>query len=382
MGFIRDLKQKFQVGVEEYDSLLQYLIYLLFGIGLIVMYSASVIPAEREFSNPYYYLNKQLVWGSVGILLYLIFSRISYSFLVRWSFLLCLLSVILLISVFIPGIGKSVGTTYGRSFNRWIQIFGFQLQPSEFTKISVLLFLSYFFYNFNFSKPNWDSKKIVSVFIVTTVLFLIVIEPAFGTTVEILVVIFFFVLMAGFPIKKLLVLSFSIIPLLVVLVTQVGYRKKRLEIWLNPYKYRFDEGHQVVTSYRAFFDGSHFGKPIGSGYSHRYLAYSHTDFVLASFVEDFGFFGFCVFISLIVMLLVRIYILLGRVKDRLGYFLGAGILILLSVQILLNLFVITGLVPVTGISLPFFSYGGSSLLTIFILLGILANITKRENLTL
>ncbi|MCZ8342951.1 MAG: FtsW/RodA/SpoVE family cell cycle protein [Leptospira sp.] len=382
MSFIRSLKQKFQIGAEEYDLPLQYLTFLLFGIGIIVMYSASVIPAEREFSNPYYYLNKQLVWGSVGITLYLIFSRVSYTFLVRWSFLLCLLSVILLISVFIPGLGKSVGTTYGRNFNRWIQIFGFQLQPSEFTKISVLLFLSYFFYNFNFAKPSWDSKKIVSIFIVATVLFLIVIEPAFGTTVEILVVIFFFVLMAGFPIKKLIVLSLSIIPLLVVLVTQVGYRKKRLEIWLNPYKYRFDEGHQVVTSYRAFFDGSHFGKPIGSGYSHRYLAYSHTDFVLASFVEDFGFFGFCIFISLIVMLLVRIYSLLGRVKDRLGYFLGAGILILLSVQILLNLFVITGIVPVTGISLPFFSYGGSSLLTIFILLGILANITKRENLTL
>jgi cell division protein FtsW len=135
-----------------------------------------------------------------------------------------------------------------------------------------------------------------------------------------------------------------------------------------------------VTSFRAFFDGGTTGKAIGTGYAHRYLAYSHTDFVLSSFVEDFGFIGFTFFTLIVLCLLVRIFFLLERTKDKLGFFLGSGILILFGFQTILNLFVVTGIVPVTGISLPFLSYGGSSLLTIFILFGILANITRRENL--
>ncbi|TGM80716.1 FtsW/RodA/SpoVE family cell cycle protein [Leptospira bouyouniensis] len=382
MEIYRNLRNLFRFGSSRFDGPMLFFMFLLFGMGMIVMFSASVIPAEREFSDSYYYLKKQLLWGFLGLILFLIFCQIPYQFLVKWSFVLSLFSLILLVAVFIPGLGKSVGTSYGRSFNRWIQIAGFQIQPSEFSKISILLFSSYFFYNFDFKKINWNQKKIVSLVIIFLTLLLIVIEPAFGTTVELLLVLFFFVLLAGFPIKRLFILGASMIPLLLVLVTQVGYRKKRLEIWLDPYKFRFDEGHQLVTSFRAFFDGGSTGKAIGTGYAHRYLAYSHTDFVLSSFVEDFGFVGFLIFISIVLFLMVRIFFLLERTKDKLGFFLGSGILILFGFQTILNLFVVTGIVPVTGISLPFLSYGGSSLLTIFILFGILANITKRENLVL
>ncbi|XDD48135.1 FtsW/RodA/SpoVE family cell cycle protein [Leptospira sp. WS39.C2] len=382
MEFFRSFRSYLRFGSSRFDGPLLFSMFLLFGMGMIVMFSASVIPAEREFSDSYYYLKKQLLWGSLGIILFLVFCQIPYQFLVKWSFVLSLLSLLLLVAVFIPGLGKSVGTSYGRSFNRWIQIAGFQIQPSEFSKISILLFSSYFFYNFDFKKIKWDKKKIVSLIVIFLTLLLIVIEPAFGTTVELLLVLFFFVLLAGFPMKRLLILGASILPLLVVLVTQVGYRKKRLEIWLDPYKFRFDEGHQLVTSFRAFFDGATTGKAIGTGYAHRYLAYSHTDFVLSSFVEDFGFVGFVFFITIVLFIMVRVFLLLERTKDKLGFFLGSGILILFGFQTILNLFVITGIVPVTGISLPFMSYGGSSLLTIFILFGILANITSKENLVL
>ncbi len=377
-----DLRQYFAFGKRVVDLPLLYCIFSLFGFGVIIMFSASVVPAEREFADPYFYLKKQLLWGSIGICLFLVFVRIPYQFLVKLSFPFCILSILLLISVFIPGLGKSVGTTYGRNFNRWVQIGGFQIQPSEFSKISLLLFLALFFQNFDPKKINWDKKTLISIFTIFLTLILIVIEPAFGTTVEMLVVIFFFVIMTGFPIKRILLLGLASLPLLFVLITQVGYRKKRLEIWLDPYKYRFDEGHQLVTSFRAFFDGGTLGLPIGSGYSHRYLAYSHTDFVLAAFVEDFGFIGFLSFLMVVLFLLFRIYLLLQKVKDKLGFYLGTGILLLLTIQFLINLYVVTGLFPVTGISLPFISYGGSSLITIFILLGILANITKKENLVL
>ncbi|MDZ4727267.1 MAG: FtsW/RodA/SpoVE family cell cycle protein [Leptospira sp.] len=373
-------KQILGFGHRIVDLPLLYAIFALFGFGIIVMFSASVIPAEREFSDPYYYLKKQMIWGGIGIFFFLIFIQIPYQMLVKLSFPFCLLSIILLISVFIPGLGKSVGTSYGRNFNRWIQIGGFQIQPSEFSKISLLLFLSLFFQNFDPKKFQWNRKQLISIITILSILFLIVIEPAFGTTVEIMVVIFFFLIMTGFPLKRIIFLGLAILPLLFVLITQVGYRKKRLEIWLDPYKFRFDEGHQLVTSFRAFFDGGTFGTPIGSGYSHRYLAYSHTDFVLAAFVEDFGFIGFSIFIVIVLFLLVRIFFLLQKLKDKSGLYLGTGILLLLAIQFIINLYVVTGLFPVTGISLPFLSYGGSSLITIFILMGILANITKKENL--
>ncbi len=376
------ISQIFQFGKKKIDQPLLYCIFLLFGFGIIIMFSASVIPAEREFADPYYYLKKQLIWGGIGVFLFLVFIQIPYHLLVKLSFPFCIFSILLLISVFIPGLGKSVGTTYGRNFNRWIQIGSFQIQPSEFSKISLLLFLALFFQNFDPLKINWNKKNLISMFTIFLILVLIVIEPAFGTTVEMLTVIFFFVIMTGFPIKRIVLLSIATLPLLFILVTQVGYRKKRLEIWLDPYKYRFDEGHQLVTSFRAFFDGGTIGKPIGSGYSHRYLAYSHTDFVMAAFVEDFGFIGFLLFLGIVMFMLYRIYLLLLRLKDKLGLYLGTGILLLLSIQFLINLYVVTGLFPVTGISLPFLSYGGSSLITIFILMGILANITKSENLTL
>jgi len=158
----------------------------------------------------------------------------------------------------------------------------------------------------------------------------------------------------------------------------VGYRKKRIEVWLDPYKYRFEEGHQLITSYRAFQEGGWFGNPIGSGYSHRYLPYCHTDFVLATFVEDFGFVGFLVFLGTVLFLLIRSYTLIQKLENRFAYYLGIGVVSLLSIQFLINLYVVTGIFPTTGISLPFFSYGGSSLITILALCGLLVNLTQKK----
>ena len=142
------LSQLFAYGKRRVDLPLLYSIFILFGFGIVIMFSASVIPAEREFADPYYYLKKQIVWGLLGIFFFLVFIQIPYQILVKLSFPFCIVSILLLISVFIPGIGKAVGTSYGRNFNRWIQIGGFQIQPSEFSKISLLLFLSLFFRKF------------------------------------------------------------------------------------------------------------------------------------------------------------------------------------------------------------------------------------------
>lgn len=288
-------------------------------------------------------------------------------------------AICLLILVFIPGVGKSVSTYYGRNFHRWIAIGPYQLQPSEVAKVAVLIYLSSLFQKLK-STPDYK-KLLIPALLLLTVIVLILIEPAFGTTLEILFVILGFIFLFGFPFRNLLAMGIVSLPLIYVLIDRVGYRKKRVEVWLDPYRYRFDEGHQLVTSFRAFLDGGWFGNKLASGYAHRYLTYSHTDFVLATFVEDFGFSGFD-FYFLILLLLFRSFYLVQKVKDPFGFYLGAGILIILGTQFIINMFVVTGIFPITGISLPFVSYGGSSILIVLISLGILVNITRKENLGL
>ncbi|EQA38747.1 putative stage V sporulation protein E [Leptospira inadai serovar Lyme str. 10] len=355
-------------------------IFLLLLFGICVMYSSSSITAWRDFHDSEYFLKKQALWALIGILVFFFFANFSYRRLERFALVGMIVSILLLILVFIPGVGKSVGTYYGRNFHRWIGIGPYQLQPSEIAKLAVVIYLSAMISKLK-EKENREAKKfLIPGALLLSVLVLILAEPAFGTTMEILFVVLAFVFLFGFPFRNLLLVGLVSLPLAYLLVDRVGYRKKRVEVWLDPYKFRFDEGHQLVTSFRAFLDGGWFGNKLASGYAHRYLTYSHTDFVLATFVEDFGFLGFLFFFGLVLFLLYRTYVLLRKVSDPFGFYLGAGLLFILGTQFVINSYVVTGLFPITGISLPFMSYGGSSLLVVLAAFGILVNITRRENL--
>ncbi|TGK07878.1 cell division protein FtsW [Leptospira semungkisensis] len=381
---MRGIGRKFKEFWESPDSpfdlflIVSVFFLLLFGIG--VMYSSSSITAWRDFQDSEYFLKKQVAWAVIGLVVFLFFANFPYQKLERFALAGMITSVLLLILVFIPGIGRSVGTYYGRNFHRWIGIGPYQLQPSEIAKLAVVIYLSSLIVKLKL-KENRDPKKfILPAVLLLAVLVLILAEPAFGTTMEILFVVIAFVFLFGFPIRNLLLVGLVSLPLAYVLVSQVGYRRKRMEVWLDPYRFRYDEGHQLVTSFRAFLDGGWFGNKLASGYAHRYLTYSHTDFVLATYVEDFGFIGFLFFFLLVLTLLTRTYVLLKRVQDPFGFYLGAGLLFILGTQFIINSYVVTGLLPITGISLPFMSYGGSSLLVVLASFGILVNITRRENL--
>ncbi|PJZ26615.1 cell division protein [Leptospira hartskeerlii] len=363
-----------------FDLVLVGSVFFLLLFGICVMYSSSSVTAWREFQDSEYFLKKQLVWAVIGLVVFFFFANFPYKRLEKFALGGIIISVLLLVLVFIPGIGKSVGTYYGRNFHRWIGIGPYQLQPSEIAKLAVVVYLSSLIVKLKL-KGNRDPKKfILPAILLLAVLILILAEPAFGTTMEILFVVIAFVFLFGFPIRNLLLVGLVSLPLAYLLISQVGYRRKRMEVWLDPYRFRYDEGHQLVTSFRAFLDGGWFGNKLASGYAHRYLTYSHTDFVLATYVEDFGFIGFLFFFALVMILLSRVYVLLKRVEDPFGFYLGAGLLFILGTQFVINSYVVTGLFPITGISLPFMSYGGSSLLVVLAAFGILVNITRKENI--
>lgn len=359
-----------------------YTIIFLQLSGLAILLSASTITSQREYSDPFFILKKQIVWAGLAFLVFYFFLVFPYKKLQKFALPGMICSIFLLILVFVPGLGKSVDTHYGRNFNRWISVGGiFQFQPSEFAKISIILYISNILVRYRTSdNPNLKFFVYPSLF-TFFVIVLIMLEPAYGTAIEIVILIILLLFLDGFPVGKLIVFIIAIAPLLVILVSNVGYRKKRIDVWLNPYKFRFDEGHQSVSSFRSFMEGGLFGNPLSTGYSHRYLTYSHTDFVLATFVEDYGFIGFLFLSGLFLFLIFRLAILLRRITEPFGFLLGAGLLGIFTYQVIVNMFVVTGLLPITGISLPFLSYGGSSLLTVMISLGILLNITRSENLS-
>ncbi|GBF38927.1 FtsW/RodA/SpoVE family cell cycle protein [Leptospira johnsonii] len=376
----RKFKDFWESPDSPFDLVLVGTVFFLLLFGICVMYSSSSVTAWREFQDSEYFLKKQLVWALIGLVVFLFFANFPYKRLEKFALGGIIISVFLLILVFIPGIGKSVGTYYGRNFHRWIGIGPYQLQPSEIAKLAVVVYLSSLIVKLKL-KENRDPKKfILPAVLLLAVLILILAEPAFGTTMEILFVVIAFVFLFGFPIRNLLLVGLVSLPLAYLLISQVGYRRKRMEVWLDPYRFRYDEGHQLVTSFRAFLDGGWFGNKLASGYAHRYLTYSHTDFVLATYVEDFGFIGFVFFFALVMLLLSRVYVLLKRVQDPFGFYLGAGLLFILGTQFVINSYVVTGLFPITGISLPFMSYGGSSLLVVLAAFGILVNITRKENI--
>jgi cell division protein FtsW len=373
-------KKFWEVGKNPIDYPLVYTVFILLFFGLGILFSASSVTSQREFNEPYYYLKRQSIWVGISLIAFLVTIFIPFHFYQKYSLFAILFSLFLLVIVFIPGIGKSVETYYGRNFHRWINLGIIQFQPSELAKITVVIYLSSFLAKLRTIRVAGPKVYLYPGLLVGSLLVLIVVEPAFGTTLEILFVILALIFIDGFPIKKLILGIVSLLPLLALLVYNVGYRKKRIDVWLNPYKYRFDEGHQLVSSFRSFAEGGFLGNPLSTGYSHRYLTYSHTDFVLSTFAEDYGFLGILILFSLFLTLITRSFILIRNINNHFGFMLGAGLITMISLQVIINAYVVTGIIPITGISLPFVSYGGSSLLTVMISMGILLNITRKEYL--
>lgn len=343
-------------------------------LGLVALYSASAVLSQIEMKDPFYYINRQLLWTIVGLVFFLIAIFLPTK-IIEWLPLpSILISIILLLLVFVPGLSRSVSSSKG-NFHRWIELGPVTFQPSEFAKIGLLLYSAWLL-----SKYKIDDnirKAIILVLPIFVVLFLIIVEPQYGTTMTLIIVLSALLFVSGFPMLRLAGIVASAIPLLFLLAYLWEYRLERLKVWLDPYAYRYDAGYQLVMSFRAFKDGWWSGTELASGVAHRYLTYGHTDFVLALFYEDFGFIGLLILVALYSFYCIRSARLIS--KQPIGFLTLAaiGCVILFGLQSLINMFVVTGVVPTTGIGLPFMSYGGSSLIVQYILAGLVLNITSR-----
>ncbi|MFZ5560638.1 MAG: putative lipid II flippase FtsW [Pseudomonadota bacterium] len=350
----------------------------LFCIGLVMVASASMGVAQKQFGSPFHFFGRHLVYLLIGLMAGLFALRVPLATWHRLSSLLLLAAFVLLIAVLIPGIGRRVNGSM-----RWIGVGPMTLQPSEFAKFAVVAFTSsYLVRRINEVRTHWlgfAKPMIVAILIVL----LLLIEPDFGAGTVTMAAVLGMLFLAGTPLRPYAVLVSFVAVVGGLLVWVEPYRLQRVLSFTDPWAHAFDSGYQLTQSLIAFGRGEWFGVGLGRSVQKLfYLPEAHTDFVLAVYAEEFGFLGVLLLIGLF-WLLVRSALRIGRQAELREAFYGAymayGIAIILGTQALVNIGVNMGLFPTKGLTLPLVSYGGSSLVIVFIMLGVLLRIDSENS---
>ena len=355
--------------------------FLLIGVillsifGLIMIYSASSVWAEYKFNDPYKYLKSQGLFLIVSYLSLLIISKIPYQEYKKRANIIFIICTVLLALVLIPGIG-----TVRNGSRSWFGIGGFGIQPSEFAKIGLIIYVSKYLANNN--KLIKDIKKGVLpiLLVIGTFFLLIMLEPDFGTGIVIVMTIIVLLFVSG--VKMNFFIKLGVLGLLgvVVLVIIAPYRMERIISFINPWSDPLGSGFQIIQSLYAIGPGGLLGLGFGNSVQkHFYLPEPQTDFIFSIISEEFGFLGVIIVATLFITIIYSGFKIAMNCEDKFGKYLAFGITFGLAFQTMLNLMVVVGLIPVTGVTLPFLSYGGSSLLISLTSMGILLNISNYHN---
>lgn len=348
-------------------------IVLMF-FGLIMIYSSSYIWAEYKYNNPFKYVISQGIFVVLSIIIMTILSKIDYKIYKKNSNLILLISAILLILVLIPGVG--IVRNGSRS---WFGIGPFGIQPSELSKIALIIFVSkYLSNNDNYKRSTKDF--VLPILIVIIVFFgLIMLEPDFGTGMIIVVSLIGLIFITGTDLSIFVKLGILGLVGIIVLILIAPYRLSRITSFLNPWSDPLGSGFQIIQSLYAIGPGGLLGQGfLNSRQNHFYLPEPQTDFIFSIISEEFGFLGVLIVSTLFIILFTCAIKIAINAKDLFSKYLAFGLSFMLIFQTLLNLCVVVGLIPVTGVTLPFISYGGSSLLISSAMIGILLNISSQE----
>ncbi len=338
-----------------------------------MIYSSSYVWAEYKFDNPYRFVIAQSVFLLIGIISTLIISKIDYNIYKKYNNLIIGISIILLILVLVPGIG-----TIRNGSRSWFGIGSLGIQPSEFAKLSLLIFTSKYLAR-NKINVNNEIKNIIPLLCIIIFTFgLIMLQPDFGTGVVLVAANIVVIFASGVKVSFFVKLGVTALIGLIGLVVVAPYRVARIVSFLNPWSDPLGSGFQIIQSLYAIGPGGLLGQGfLESRQKHFYLPEPQTDFIFSIISEEFGFLGVIIVTGLFLFIFYRIVRISLRQTDLFAKYLSFGLGSAILVQALLNLFVVVGLVPVTGVTLPFLSYGGSSLLISLASIGIVLNISKK-----
>lgn len=343
---------------------------MLLAIGIVMVYSSSAIVAYERYHDSAYFLKRHCFYLSLGLILALFFMSFDYKKLQRFSKLIIIVSICLLMFVILKG--REIGGA-----KRWFRLGQFSFQPSELAKIALIIYLSDFL-----SRKQMGLKKFFRGFIPPAsiagfMILLILLQPDLGTVIAISIITGILFFAAGINLKHILAAFLAMLPVLYVAIFSVPYRRRRILAFLNPWQDPRGVGFQVVQSFLALGSGGLFG--VGLGYSRQklfYLPESHTDFIISIIGEELGFAGTASILILFMLFLWQGMKVAFNCRDLFGKFLSLGIVSMITLEAAINIGAGTGAIPTKGLPLPFISYGGTSLMFHIASAGLLLNIAK------
>lgn len=369
INLLRGISLNKDVIIGKPDSILFITVIFLMGFGILMVYSSSMtVDTDYIFNNQL----KSLVFAVIGFVL---FSFINHNLYFKFNIYILIICILLLILTIIPPFSVEVGNA-----KRWLNLGIITFQPSELAKLALIIYLAS-----TISNKGDKVKKFLTGFfplLLVTILFflLILIEPDFSTATLLLItaIIVFFVGGIRFPYIVMSIL-FSI-PVLLGLTLFTEYRFDRIKAFLNPFMYSDSTGYQTIRFWKALANGGLFGVGFGNGTQKHLLPYSFNDSIFSVIAEETGFIGCSIVILFYVLFAYRGYQIAFNAPLKASRYLAFGITTLIVIQTIINLFVIIGWIPITGVTLPFISYGGTSLLITAISTGILLNISKYKTI--
>jgi cell division protein FtsW len=345
---------------------------LLVGVGISILFSSSFYRAGFLFSDPLYFLRRQLLWVSLGGAAAVLLAHLSLSLLRRLIPMALLGTAGLMVLTFVPGIGSMF-----LGARRWIILFGYSFQPSELVKAVTLVYLAYILSRKHEQLDDAVNALLPPVIVVAIFATLIYLQNDFSTAFFLVFVSLSMLFVAGVPLRYFAALGVMTAPLSVILLLTRAHRVNRILAFLDPTRDPGGTGYQVLASRTALAQGGLWGAGIGQGVQKfGALPEAHSDFVFAILAEELGFVGVFLVVLLFAYFAYRGFRIAYHAKDRFVSLLAFGITASIVFQALLNMAVVSGLVPATGVPLPFFASGGSSMFVSLAMCGLLVNLSR------
>jgi len=356
------------------DRFLFLVTLALVGFGVAMVFSSSAIMAKEKFGDPNYFAFKQLIFAMLGLAVMFVVMKVDYHLYSRPAVVFSMLAIVVALLVFVFFLAAAANT------HRWIQLPGFNIQPSEFAKLALIFFLASFLEKRN-GKVNDITFTLIPITVIVAILAgLIVLQPDLGTAVSLLVITVTLLFVAGLDPRWLAVSAIFAVPAFYLLVFRVRYRRERILAFMNPWEQPLGRGFQIIQSLLSVASGGVAGLGYMEGKQKLfYLPEAHTDFIFAVVGEELGMIGTCAVLILFALFFWRGVRAALNARDLFGFYLGLGITTMICVQAFINMSVVLGLLPTKGIPLPFLSYGGSSFVVMLAAVGILLNVSQQSS---
>ncbi len=369
-----ETKAKIQAaGPVHYDQTLQITAFSLLALGMAMVFTSSTFLAQAQYNDAYFFIKRQGLYACLGLGVLFLGRSIDYHHYKRWVYHIMLLSLVALVLVFIPGIGGKV-----RGAARWVRLGPLNLQPSEFAKLAMVLFLAYSLARKQEKMKYFAIGFLPHMLVACLFIALILKEPDFGTSVTVAAIVFIMLFVGGTRVTHILLALSACIPLGVWMVLRDPKKFDRVLSFMDPWKYGQDVGYQLKQALLAIGSGGLWG--LGPGQSRAKLFFlpdCHTDFILAIFSEEMGFLGVLLVLALYTIVICRGIRTSLKAPDSFGSYLALGLTLMIGLPALINMGVVSGILPTKGLSLPFLSYGGSGLIVNLLAVGILLNISSQ-----